>query len=111
VDYSRELVLLAVITEGEREKVIGLCQYGIDENTHTAEAGVVVRDQYQDQGVGTELMSYLILQAKKRGLLGLTAEVLAENAPMLKILQKLGFEIEKASGEGMYKLVLRFGKE
>lgn len=111
VDYSKELVLLAVITEGEREKVIGLCQYGIDESTHTAEAGVVVRDQYQNKGVGTELMSYLILQAKKRGLLGLTAEVLAENSPMLKILQKLGFEIEKASGEGMYKLVLRFGQE
>ncbi len=109
VDYTREMVLVATVKEAQKEKVIGLAQYGIDPNTHTAEAGIVVRDDYHHKGIGTELMSYLILQANKRGLLGLTAEVLMENTPMLHVLQKLGFEIEKAQGDGMYRLKLMFG--
>jgi len=109
VDLSKELVLVAVIKEAEKEKVIALAQYGIDENTHTAEAGMVVRDQYHSQGVATELFAYLVLQANKRGLLGLTAEVLAENSSMLHILKKQGFEIENAAMEGMYKLKMMFG--
>ena len=109
VDYTREMVLVATVKESQKEKVVGLAQYGIDENTRTAEAGIVIRDEYHKKGVGTELMSYLILQANKRGLLGLTAEVLVENTPMLHVLQKLGFEIEKAQAEGMYRLKLMFG--
>jgi len=109
VDYTREMVLVATVKESQKEKVVGLAQYRIDENTRTAEAGIVIRDEYHKKGVGTELMSYLILQANKRGLLGLTAEVLVENTPMLHVLQKLGFEIEKAQAEGMYRLKLMFG--
>jgi acyl-CoA hydrolase/RimJ/RimL family protein N-acetyltransferase len=110
IDYTREMVILAVNQIGnEKEEVIGLGQYGIDENTHSAEVGIAVRDTYHNQGIGTELLTYLVYLANTRGLLGLTAEILVENTAMLHLAQKLGFELEGARSEGMYRLKLMFG--
>jgi GNAT superfamily N-acetyltransferase len=47
-----------------------------------------VKDDYQHRGIGTELLSYLTYLAKREGLLGFTAEVLAENRPMLNLFEK-----------------------
>lgn len=108
IDYTQEMVILAVIGEGEAEKIIGIGQYGIDPATHTAEVAVVVRDEYQGRGVGTELLSYLTYLAKRQGLLGFTAEVLVDNKPMMRLFEKGGFDIEKRRGEGVYELKLAF---
>jgi len=110
IDYTKEMVILAVRKAvSGKEELVGLGQYGIDEQTHTGEAAVVVKDDFQNKGIGTELMSYLVLLANKAGLLGLTAEILVENTAMLHIATKLGFEIENARSEGMYRVKLVFG--
>jgi acyl-CoA hydrolase/GNAT superfamily N-acetyltransferase len=108
IDYTRELVILATITVGEKEAVVGVGQYGIDENTHTAEVAFVVRDDYQNQGIGTELLQYLTLLAKRQGLQGFTAEVLMENRPMLALFEKMGFDIQRRSDSGVYELRMMF---
>ena len=110
VDYTQEMFILAVKRSAAgKEETLGVGQYGIDDNTHTAEVAVVVKDPEQNQGIGTELMSYLVLLANKRGLLGLTAEILVENTAMLHVADKFGFELENAGSEGMYKVKLVFG--
>ena len=109
LDYSKVMVILAVIGREEKETVIGVGQFSVDENTHTAELAFVVKDEYQNKGVGAELNSYLTYLAKKRGLLGFTAEVLADNAPTLHMLEKMGFEIEKSEA-GVHELKLVFDK-
>jgi len=108
IDYTQEMVILAVAGEGETERIIGIGQYGIDPSTHTAEVAVVVRDEYQGRGVRTELLSYLTYLAKRQGLLGFTAEVLVDNKPMMRLFEKGGFDIEKRRGEGVYELKLAF---
>lgn len=108
IDYSKEMVILAVINRLEKEEVVGVGQYGIDEATHTAEVAVVVKDDYQNKGIGTELLAYLTYLAKKQGLLGFTAEVLTENKPMLHLFEKMGFDIETRSAEGVYELNMAF---
>jgi acyl-CoA hydrolase/RimJ/RimL family protein N-acetyltransferase len=110
IDYTKEMVILAVRGAlSGKEEILGMGQYGIDPRTHTGEAAVVVKDDFQNQGLGTELLSYLILLANKAGLLGLTAEILVENTAMLHIATKLGFEIENPRSEGMYRVKLVFG--
>ncbi len=108
IDYTEEMVILAVHQMEEKEVILGIGQYGIDKNTHTAEVAVVVRDDRQEQGIGSELLSYLTYLAKRQGLLGFTAEVLVENRPMMKLFEKGGFDIEKRSSEGVYELKLVF---
>ena len=108
VDYSKKMEILAVIQGKEKETIIGLGQYELNRDMHTAEAALVVKDQCQNQGVGSELLSYLTYLARRQGLLGFTAEVLVENKPMLLLFEKMGFEIEKRREEEVYEMRMRF---
>ena len=73
-----------------------------------AEVAVVVRDDMHDHGIGTELLSYLTMLAKRQGLLGFTAEVLVENGAMMHLFEKGGFDLERRRDEGVYELKLAF---
>ncbi len=108
IDYTKEIVILALVQHHETEEVVGLGQYGIDESAHTAEVAVAVKDEYHNHGIGTELLSYLTLLAKRYGLLGFTAEVLVENKPMLHLFEKMGFDLEKRIAEDVYELKMLF---
>lgn len=108
VDYTKTMAILVVIREGEKEEVIGVGQYDISPQAHTADAALVVRDDYQNQGIGFELLSYLTQLARKQGLLAFTASVLIENKAMLHLLQKMGFDIQKRSEAGVYEMRLTF---
>jgi len=108
IDYTREVVVLAVSEQEGREVITGIGQYGIQEMHHTAEVAFVVRDDYQNNGIATELLSYLSYLAKRQGLLGFTAEVLVGNRAMLHIFEKMGFDIEKRKTAGVYELKMAF---
>jgi len=108
IDYTKEMVILAVREDGEQEEVVGVGQYGIDAATHTAEVALVVQDDYQNQGVGRELLAYLTFLAKKQGLLGFTAEVLMENQPMMYLFKTMGFDLETHHDAGVYDLRMTF---
>ena len=87
---------------------MGLGQYGVDEATHTAEVAVAVRDDYQNRGIGSEILSYMTYLAKREGLLGFTAEVLVENKPMLQVFEQGGFDITRQTEVGVYHLKMAF---
>jgi RimJ/RimL family protein N-acetyltransferase len=108
IDYTREMLIVAVVGREENEKIVGVGQYGIDEATHTAEIAFAVRDDYQNNGIGFTLLSYLTYLAKRDGLLGFTAEVLVDNRPMLHVFEKGGFDIKRKSSAGVYDLRMAF---
>jgi acyl-CoA hydrolase/GNAT superfamily N-acetyltransferase len=108
IDYTREMVILAVLPASEKEILAGFGQYSINEGTHTAEVAFVVKDEFQNRGIGTELLNYLTQLAKRQGLHGFTAEVLAENKPMLHLFEKMGFDIERGISSGLYELNMSF---
>ena len=108
IDYTREIVLLVFDPSQEVESVIAMGQYAIEPESHVAEVAFVVRDEYQNRGIGSTLLSYLTFLGKKQGLLGFTAEVLVENKPMLHVFEKAGFEMAKVRVEGVYELRMMF---
>ncbi len=108
VDFSRDMMILALTSRHERDIVVGLSQYSINELDHTAELALVVRDDYQSQGVGLVLHSYMTYLAKRSGLLGFTAEVLEDNLPALNLVKKMGFQVVKKDG-GAQQMKLIFG--
>ncbi|MBN1189989.1 MAG: GNAT family N-acetyltransferase [Dehalococcoidales bacterium] len=110
IDYSKEAAIVATLQQDEKEIVVGLGQYNIDPNTHTAEVAFVVRDDHQERGIGSELLSYLTYLAKKQGLLGFTAEVLVENRPMLHLFEKMGFFMDRRTEEQVYELKMAFSE-
>ncbi len=108
IDYTRQMVILAATREGQKEVIIGTGQYSMIEATHSAEVSFAVRDDYQNRGIGTELLSYLTYLAKRQGLLGFYAEVLVENKAMIHLFDKMGFDIKKRREEGVYELEMTF---
>ncbi len=110
VDFSRDMVILAISRRDDQDLVIGVAQYNINEKDHTAELALVVRDNYQNQGVGTELDSYMTYLAKRSGILGFTAEVLEDNLPALNLVKKMGFQTVKKEG-GAEQLRLLFNQD
>jgi RimJ/RimL family protein N-acetyltransferase len=96
------------LPEGEKDTLAGLGQYSVNEGTHHAEVAFVVKDEYQNQGIGTEMLAYLTQLAKRQGLHGFTAEVLAENKPMMHLFEKAGFDIERSVTSGLYELTMSF---
>ena len=72
---------------------------------------LVVRDDYQNLGIGRELLSYLIHLAQKQGLLGVSSEMLVENKPMMHLLKyfiKEDYDIEKRFDGGVYYFNVAF---
>ena len=108
IDYSQQMVILALLEHEEREECVGIGQYSVIETSNTADLALVVRDDYQDKGIGAELLSYLTLLAKKQGLFGFTAEVLVDNSPMHHLIQKMGFAIEKRLEAGVVEMKISF---
>jgi ribosomal protein S18 acetylase RimI-like enzyme len=111
IDYRKQMAILAVRQEGEKEEIVGIGQYWIQETAHTADIAFAVRDDYQNKGIGFELFSYITYLAKKHGLLGFTANVLMDNAPMLHLFRKMGFDIVKTGDAGVYDLKITFTKK
>ncbi len=110
IDYTREIVILAFDTEEGKEEVLGIGQFIRDEETHSAEVAFAVRDGHQNRGIGFELLSYLTLLAKNEGLHGFTADVLAENRPMVHVLEKMFPGLTKTIEDGVYNLTMMFGE-
>ena len=83
------MALIAVVDEGARPVIAGEARYVVVEPGQ-AEIAFAVTDKYQGQGVGAALMRNLTAVARKAGLRELTAHVLPENVPMLRLLKNSG---------------------
>ena len=74
----------------EGELPVGAARYVLLEEKQ-AEMAVSIRDDYQNSGIGTKLITLLAEAARKHGLYLLVANVQAENIPALRIMDKLPF--------------------
>src|SRR5512133_4324004 len=105
------MIILAVVEENGREAVAGLGEYYLEEDGLRANVAFAVRDEYQNRGIGTELLRYLIQIARKQGLIGLTAEVLKENEPMMRVFDKMKLPTTKTAVEESYDLKIELQGE
>jgi acyl-CoA hydrolase/GNAT superfamily N-acetyltransferase len=103
IDNSKGLLILALIRREGIEKVIGLGEYHLIKNDYSAEFAFVIREDYQNKGIGTILITYLVHIARKYGLLSFTCTVHMDNRPAVFLLKKMGFEVETTE-EGFYEL-------
>lgn len=108
IDYTQRLTILAVLGESGKETIVGVGQYGLNRDMNTADIALAIRDQYQNQGLGIELIRYLTYLAKRKGLLGFTAEVLVGNQPVFRLFDKMGFDVQKRNESGVFEMKLLF---
>jgi ribosomal protein S18 acetylase RimI-like enzyme len=90
IDFEKHVALVALLTEAGRPAIVGGGRYVLVGDGE-AELAFLVIDAYQGQGIGRLLMKHLLAIAREKGLRALTAEVLPENAAMLRLFKDSGF--------------------
>lgn len=97
IDFDRELALVATVRTGggdslgAREEIVGFAHYLRNADGRGAEYALVIGDDWQRQGLGSELMTALIQAAGSQGLTYIDGYVLASNGPMQALMAHLGF--------------------
>jgi GNAT superfamily N-acetyltransferase len=90
VDFVKHVALVAVVDQDHHHEIVGGGRYVVGQPGE-AELAFMVVDQYQGKGIGTTLLRHIIDIARHAGLYELTADVLSDNTPMLKVFARNGF--------------------
>lgn len=105
VDFVSHVALVAELEEAGRPVIAGGARYIVTEPGH-AEAAFLVDDAHQGLGIATCLMRHLAAIARDAKLSALVAEVLPENAPMLKVFEKSGLAMTVSREDGVMHVTL-----
>ena len=104
VDHHDHEALLAV--DPATGEATGVARYVREAGTADAETAVTVADDWQGRGLGTALLELLADRARDEGVRRFKASVLADNRPMLEVLDALGDAQVVESSGGVLELVL-----
>lgn len=108
IDHRNEVTIVATIPEAHGEDIIAIGAYYLDPKTNRAEVAFVVRDTWQNRGIGSFLNRYLASIARRNGIGGFTAEVLRENKGMQAIFHNSGFNVSSHITEGVVHFDMDF---
>ncbi|MBI3794718.1 MAG: GNAT family N-acetyltransferase [Nitrospinae bacterium] len=101
IDHWNAVSIVGTLPTAAGEEIISVGAYYLDKKTNRAEVAFTVADAWQKKGVGSFLMSHLATIARRNGLTGFTAEVLAENKPMQKVFFNSGLKVTTKLNEGI----------
>ena len=85
------VALVAVLENDAGPVIVGGGRYVVVQPGQ-AEVAFAVVDHHQGQGIGKALMRHLVAIARDAGLRELIAEVLPDNAQMLKVFERSGLD-------------------
>jgi acetyltransferase len=107
-DYDREIALVAEWSDPNthQKEILAVGRLSKAHLLNEAELAVLIEDEYQGRGLGTELSRRLIEIARSEKLDRVTVEVLGANRQMLEVCSLLGFDLEHIE-DGVVHGVLR----
>lgn len=120
IDAEREMVLVverscvsSSLNKGGKKrvaknKIIAVGRLNRIRDSNDAEIAVLISDQYQGRGLGTELLNRLLHIGYQAKLNRVIAEILPENAVMKRINEKLDFPARHVFEDGLVKAIFTF---
>lgn len=108
INHRTDVAIVATVPEAHGEEIIAIGRYYLDEKTNLAEIAFVVRDEWQNKGIGTALFRHLSLIARRNGIAGFTAEVLKTNRAMLRVINKSDMDVTSVPSSDVYSFRVKF---
>lgn len=97
IDYTREMAIIAV---HENNGTLGVARLvRNDTDGRSAEFAVLVEPAAKGLGLGTALMHAIISWGRSQGVEEINGHILADNAPMLAFIKRLGFAMHRVADE------------
>jgi acetyltransferase len=107
VDYDRTMAIVAEVEDNGERQIIGVARLVADADHRDAEYAVLVSDDWQGQGLGTELTDFSFEICESWKIDRVYAETTTHNRRMHNILRKHSFHQTRASnGEALYEAIL-----
>jgi RimJ/RimL family protein N-acetyltransferase len=101
VDYRRQLALVA--EDGDAGELVALASFGAVD-ADRAEVALVVRDDWQQQHVGTELATRVLQAAEALGFRRFIVHVTADNTGIRKLLRHVGNVVSANASGGISEI-------
>ncbi len=108
IDHRNDVAIVGTLPEASGEDIIAVGRYYLDPKTNRAEVAFVVRDQWQNHGIGTFLLQHLTRIARRNGIRGFTAEVLTENKSMQAVINKSNTKVKSKVGGNVISFEMDF---
>lgn len=112
IDYTDKMAIAVMTGNGEpdsRGLMIAFGRYVRDPYSNFAEVAFTTHQGWQNRGIGTFLLQYLVRIAKEKNIEGFTADIPARNIPMMKVFTNTEYPINISLESGVYELVIPFG--
>ncbi len=103
-DWEERGALVGTLLEAGEERVVALGTYVRLRDRRAAESSFVVSDDLQGRGIGTRLLEALADVASVAGIESFLAEVLPDNASMLRVFERAGFKAERRLEDGVVEV-------
>ena len=103
-DGARDVVLVATVASADQEVIVGLGHCA--RNAASGEIAFTVEEDYQGRGIASEMLRQLADIARRNGVLQFEADVLADNAPMLKVFRRSRLPMKETQTDGIVRLTL-----
>ncbi len=102
---DREVALLATAQEDGREEIIAVARYGrVGNDSECAEASIIVRDDYQNAGLGIQLFDLLVQVGLARGVHHVILLTHADNTGLIGLIHHLGLPYTGKYASGLYEI-------
>lgn len=88
VDYRKNMSLVGITSMSGRKELIALGSYAQADEDDKAEVALVVREDFQNMGLGSHLLDALASIAEENRYRGFVAHVLRENTGMIHVFKK-----------------------
>jgi RimJ/RimL family protein N-acetyltransferase len=111
-DPEHSLALAVFVGSGPDEALIGAGSYVAlppAAGVRAAEVAFTIEEDYQGQGLASQLLGALAGIARQQGFTRLEAEVLAGNAPMLAVFERSGLPLVKTKQGGVVHVAMELG--
>jgi RimJ/RimL family protein N-acetyltransferase/predicted CoA-binding protein len=103
-DWVERGALVGTLAGEGAERIIALASYARLRDPAVAEVAFTVADEHQRRGIGTRMLEQLAARAAGVGIERFVAEVIADNAPMLRVFEDAGFGVSRALDRGTFEV-------
>ena len=107
IDYGRDMVIIATCERDGRQVILGEARYSILLDGTSCDFAVVIADDMAGKGLGVRIMNRLLEAARGHGLKVIRGQVLADNEPMLGLMEALDFMVNLTDDESMVEVSRR----
>ncbi|HEX5690204.1 MAG TPA: GNAT family N-acetyltransferase [Roseiflexaceae bacterium] len=109
-DAGQSAALIATVADGNHDTAVALVQLVHDPaEPGVAEIAILVRDDYQREGLGRALTRLMQLVARARGVRELCINALAENRAVMRLVRGFGMPYTASASRGEITIVIPLG--